>query len=650
MNAECFALLDDASPGNGFETRTAEQGRTPHGVRPLSGDAGASLNAGGARGDGPCSRLYTGHLGTLRCDDIGQWPQVLEQMRAALARGEYAVTLCAYELGARLIDLPTAASTGAPLAQILLFKNCALLTNAQVGDWLAARSFPIDRPAGIANIRANIDRQHFDAALARIHDYIESGDTYQVNYTYRLRFDAFGGIHALYARLRGRQPVPYGALVRLDDGSAILSLSPELFVRHKDGVLTARPMKGTAPAAPPAQAAENILRATVLAADPKNRAENLMIVDLLRNDIGRIARTGSVQVPALFEVHRYSSVLQMTSTITAELRDEVTLADIFNALYPCGSITGAPKRRTMEIIDELEPDPRGIYTGAIGWFDPLKDGEVGDFCLSVPIRTLALDAPDGIDGARRGEMGVGAGIVFDSDAAGEYAECQLKARFLTGLKNDFEIFETMYATPQGGVRHRARHLKRLAASAACFGYAWDEAAANAYLDTACRMLGDDAHLPPTADTAYRLRLTLSSSGAFSVQHAPLAPLAQPARVLLADDATASGDLFLRHKTSVRARYDNAWRDAEAQGAFDTLFFNERGELTEGGRSNVFVRVDGRWLTPALACGVLPGVMRSVLLDDPEWNASEAVITRAMLARAQDIVVCNALRGALKATL
>jgi para-aminobenzoate synthetase/4-amino-4-deoxychorismate lyase len=611
MHTEVFALLDDASPE-------------------------ASLTGGR-------SRLYTGHTGTLRCDDIAQWPQMLEQMQAALTRGEYAVTVCAYELGEELLslDAPRHLHT-APLAHILLFKDCAQLDAQQVGDWLAARSFPIDQPTGIANIRANVDQLAFTNALARIHDYIAAGDTYQVNYTYRLRFDAFGSIHALYARLRGRQPVPYGALIALDDGTAVLSLSPELFVRHADGVLTARPMKGTAPAAPPQQQAENVLRATNLAADPKNRAENLMIVDLLRNDIARVATTGSVEVPALFEVHRYASVLQMTSTITAQLREDATLADIFDALYPCGSITGAPKRRTMEIIRELEPDARGIYTGAIGWFDPRADGKVGDFCMSVPIRTLTLQAQDQ-DGVRKGEMGVGAGIVFDSDAQDEYAECKLKARFLTGLQNEFDIFETMYATPSGGIRHRGRHLQRLAASAAYFGFPWDEKAANAYMDAASAMLEPE-------HAAYRVRLAINPSGAFAVQHAPLTPLNEPVRVLLAEDATSSGDLFLRHKTSIRARYDSAWRDAEAQGAFDTLFFNERGELTEGGRSSVFVHMNGKWLTPPLSSGVLPGVMRSVLLDDPAWNASEAVITRAMLDAAGDIVICNALRGAVRATV
>jgi para-aminobenzoate synthetase/4-amino-4-deoxychorismate lyase len=238
---------------------------------------------------------------------------------------------------------------------------------------------------------------------------------------------------------------------------------------------------------------------------------------------------------------------------------------------------------------------------------------------------------------------VGAGIVFDSDALDEYAECKLKARFLTGLQNDFDIFETMYATPGDGIRHRERHLQRLAASAGYFGFPWDEQAAKAYMDAASGMLEPE-------HAAYRVRLALNPAGAFSVQHAPLAPMNEPVRVLLADDATNSDDLFLRHKTSIRARYDAAWRDAETQGAFDTLFFNERGELTEGGRSSVFVKVDGRWLTPPLGSGVLPGVMRGVLLDDPDWNAGVAVITRAMLDAAEDLVICNALRGAVRAVL
>jgi len=631
MDVEVFALLDDASPHN----------------------------APAAAGAPHRSRLYTGHLATLHCPHIGQWPQLLEQMQTALTQGAYAVTVCHYELGEQLLQLDgVEAAPPAGLAQILLFSRCDLLDNAEVSAWLAARSDAQDstsgaaaaqrlpqnaassgQPAGIANIRPNIDQPAFSAALARIHDYIAAGDTYQVNYTYRLRFDAYGSIYALYARLRERQPVPYGALLQLDDGSAILSLSPELFVLHQDGVLTARPMKGTAPAS--SNEAENQHRAQALAADSKNRAENLMIVDLLRNDVARIATTGSVQVPALFEVQRYSSVLQMTSTITAQLRDDATLADIFAALYPCGSITGAPKRRTMEIIRELEPAPRGIYTGAIGWFDPRNDGKVGDFCMSVPIRTLTLQAPDTALGIRHGEMGVGAGIVFDSDAAEEYAECQLKARFLTGLQSQFEIFETLQAST-AGARHQARHLARLAASAQYFGYPCDADAAAAAIAQAC------ASMEP--QHTYRLRLALSAGGDFSVQQAVITPLATPVKLLLAADATSASDLFLRHKTSIRTRYDAAWRAAEAQGGFDMLFFNERGELTEGGRSNVLVQLGGRWYTPPLSSGLLPGVMRAALLDDPQWQIEEAVITRAMLEQAQAIMVCNALRGVMPAVL
>jgi para-aminobenzoate synthetase/4-amino-4-deoxychorismate lyase len=596
---ECFALLDDASA-----------------------DAA----------EAPRSRLYTGHTATLRCASAAEWPTVLGQMQRALERGLHAVPLLTYELGCALNGIPYR-DPGRPLAQILMFERCEFLSGGEVGQWLAARAPQAGAPAGVARVRASVDEAEFTQAIERIRAYIAAGDTYQVNYTYRLRFEAFGGIHALYARLRARQPVPYGALVTLPDGGAVLSLSPELFMRHEDGTLTTRPMKGTAPAAD--DAAENARRAEALAADPKNRAENLMIVDLLRNDLGRVCATGSVRAERLFDVNRFSSVLQMTSTITGTLRQDATLADVFAALYPCGSITGAPKRRTMEIIAELESTPRGIYTGGIGWFDPPAAGQaIGPFCLSVPIRTLSLGAPEA--GTRQGEMGVGAGIVHDSAAGDEFAECRLKARFLTGLPNDFEIFETMYATREG-CRHRDAHLGRLARSADYFGFPFSHDAARAALDEACASLEGPA----------RVRLALRADGALGVQTGRLAVLQEPVRVVVAAEPVPSRDVFLRHKTSVRARYDAGWREAEARGAFDTLFFNERDELTEGGRSNVFVRVEGCWLTPPLSAGVLPGVMRRMLLEDPAWNAVEATVTRAMFDSAEEVVLCNALRGVLR---
>jgi para-aminobenzoate synthetase/4-amino-4-deoxychorismate lyase len=614
MDATVFALLDDASAEGHAQAR---------------------------------SRLYGGYAGMLACQRIEDWPRLLDGMQDALAHGLHAVPVLTYELGEQLAGIAPARELHAPLAQVLLFERYDMLDAAQVDAWLAARADEQGPgPAGIGFVRANVDEATFAHAIGRIRDYIAAGDTYQVNYTYRLRFDAFGPVCALYARLRARQPVPYGALIALPDGRAVLSLSPELFVRHDAGRLLARPMKGTAPA--DGDDLVNAVRAQHLAADPKNRAENLMIVDLLRNDLGRIARTGSVGVPALFEVKRYGSVLQMTSTVQAQLAPGTSLQDIFAALYPCGSITGAPKRRTMEIIRELEPAARGIYTGAIGWIDPPPPGagfgkhqaaRFGDFCLSVPIRTLTLQPEQ--NGVRHGELGVGAGIVYDSDAGAEYAECRLKASFLTGLANDFDIFETIYATRADGCRHLERHLARLNASAAYFGHPFNPDLARAAALQACAALPDGPH---------RVRLALRPDGEIVVQTGALAPLSEPVTVLLSDAPTRAHDVFLRHKTSVRGRYDAAWRAAESVGAFDTLFFNERGELTEGGRSNVFVKIAGRWYTPPLSSGVLPGVMRGVLLDDPAWDAIECPLTRESLAHAQEIVVCNALRGALRAVV
>jgi para-aminobenzoate synthetase/4-amino-4-deoxychorismate lyase len=583
------------------------------------------------------SRLYTGLQRTLIASDDLALEEFFASFEAELARGCHAVGLFDYALGRGLQRLPDGPHAPGPLAMVLLFEHCRHMSVTEVETWLAEEAGAAAH--AISNVTPMLDEPAFSEAVDTIHRYIVAGDTYQVNFTFPLRFDVHGDPVALYAALRARQPVPYGALIRLPDGAMVLSLSPELFVSHAGSRLICRPMKGTAPASGEPDADER--RAQALRTSAKERSENLMIVDLLRNDLGRIARTGSVRVPELFAVERFGGVLQMTSTIEAEAVPGLGLHQVFDALYPCGSITGAPKRRTMQLIDELERWPRRLYTGGIGWFEPLAiPGHLGDFMLSVPIRTLLLDAPDGND-RRVAEMGVGAGIVHDSDAGTEYQECLLKARFLTGIAPGFELFETMHAT-RAGCRHVERHLARLARSATHFGFCFDEVIIRAQLQSACEAL-------PATQPA-RLRLALTVAGEVGITSAILTPLAEPVRLLLTDNVMPSGDSMLAHKTTLRRAYDAGWRGAEAVGAFDTLFFNERGELTEGGRSNVFLRLAGRWYTPPLSSGLLPGVMRALLLEDPMWDATERTLTRDDLRAAEAICVCNALRGALPATV
>ncbi|CAE6825752.1 Isochorismate synthase MenF [Paraburkholderia nemoris] len=598
------------------------------------------------------SRLYTGFVHERVCADAAQLENVCETVAADTRRGLHAVVLADYEFGRHLLDGGLSRQAlketqrGNATLRFLLFERCEKLSRDEVDAWLMARDDGAAEAsvAGTANVRASVDPTQFNEAIDAIHAALRAGDSYQVNYTYRLGFDVFGSPTALYRRLRVRQPVPYGALIALPGDDWVLSCSPELFIEKGGALLRARPMKGTAPRSDDPDADRGA--ADFLANDPKNRAENVMIVDLLRNDLSRVAQTGSVSVPALFSVEPYASVWQMTSTVHATLRAGTSFAEIMRALFPCGSITGAPKHRTMQLIEELESTPRGLYTGAIGWLDvTTSENACGNFCLSVAIRTLTL-TPTAQPGELQGKMGVGAGIVLDSLAADEYAECQLKASFLTGAEPGFELFETMYATREEGVRHLSRHLARLSASAATLGFKLDDEN-----EIRVQIAEKCAALP--MHTPHRMRLALSKNGTLQITTAVLTPLADAAvGVLLGPDydfaATDANDPLLRHKTTRRAEYDRGWREAEAKGAFDTLFFNERGELTEGGRSNVFVKLAGRWWTPPLESGVLPGIMRGVLLEDPGLRAVERVLTRVDVQNAEALLVCNALRGAVKA--
>jgi para-aminobenzoate synthetase/4-amino-4-deoxychorismate lyase len=380
-----------------------------------------------------------------------------------------------------------------------------------------------------------------------------------------------------------------------------------------------------------------------LSLDIKNRAENLMIVDLLRNDIGRIAQVGSVKVPDLFAIEPYSTVFQMTSTVQAKVRPDVGFPELLRAVFPCGSITGAPKHHTMELIADLESTPRGLYCGAIGWVDaPHGDALMGDFCLSVTIRTMTLGAET--EGLRPAQLGIGAGIVLDSRADDEFEECRLKARFLTGLPPGFELFETMRATAERGVQHLDRHLARLGRSAQALGFVFDRIEAQRLVETQVRSLSDAIEL------RHRLRLSLAHDGRMQLTHAVLAELPTGAAVtlLIADHRLPNAHPLSAHKTTLRRHYDDGVRAAERVGAFDSLFFTEDGRLVEGGRTSVFVKLGGRWYTPPVADGALPGVMRGLVLEDPVWQADERSLSRDDLDRAEDVMVCNALRGALPA--
>lgn len=594
------------------------------------------------------SRLYTG----FAREDVlpaGGDPAALEALLADGWREGWQATLFApYEFGGPLVGAPVRTGSALPFhdgaLRLLWFRALRRLDAQGVADWL--RTHPqAASPAGVMDVIAEPAYPGYADAIARIHAWIEAGDTYQVNYTQRLRFSAFGDPVALYAALRAAQPVPYAALACLPGDGWVLSLSPELFVHHDgNGHLLTRPMKGTAPRS--GDPARDVEAAARLAADPKNRAENVMIVDLLRNDLGRVAQPGSVAVPDRFVVQPFGRVLQMTSTVTATARQEIRFADLVAALFPCGSITGAPKRRTMQIIAQIEPSPRGLYTGAIGWIDAPTPGSAspGAFALSVAIRTLVL-GPARADGLLPGEMGVGGGIVHDSVAADEFAECGWKARFLTGHDPGFTLFETLHAR-DGQCLRLERHLGRLAHSVAAFGFALELPAARAAIKAEAARLGDGD---------WRLRVSLDKAGALTFASGALTPLPTAEVTLeLSPQPLADADPMRRHKTSARAIFDAGWQAAEREGSFDTLFFNTRGELLEGGRSSVFVKVDGRWLTPPLSADILPGVMRAVVLEEGDAvvddRAQEGVITRGMLARAEAIVVANSLRGAMRARL
>jgi para-aminobenzoate synthetase/4-amino-4-deoxychorismate lyase len=473
----------------------------------------------------------------------------------------------------------------------------------------------------------SVDRPAYDAAIAEIHERIAAGDTYQVNHTLRLRSTVAGDERGLYRDLCFSQRGAYGAY--LNAGRyRVCSASPELFFELDGGRLTTRPMKGTAPRGRwPAEDEEIAAR---LIASVKDRAENAMIVDLLRNDLGRVSRPGSVSWSEVFAAERYETVWQLTSTVSSELAPGTGLAEAFRALFPSGSVTGAPKVRSMQIIAGLEDSPRGVYCGAVGLLAPPDRGPAARF--NVAIRTVTVDGESGL-----AEYGVGGGITWDSRAGSEYEEAVAKARVLTDRRPGFELLETLLHEPGSGLRRLERHLERLRGSAAYFGFAYDERAVREALDAEAAAAGDR----PT-----RVRLLLDRAGRITTASMPLAAGPEPARLEIDDVPVDPEDVLLFHKTTRRERYEAA--RARHPDADDVLLVNTRGEVTESTIANVAAQLGGRWITPPLDAGLLPGTERAALLD--ERTIEEGTLRPDALRLATELRLMNATRPWRRAAL
>ena len=612
-----------------------------------------------ARPGGAAARLYRAPVEIVTADRAADVAAALDRVRAATAGGLHAAGYITYEAGAAFVP-----GRSDPIRRPGLEPGCRFFTTQkrsgapgqargdEGGPWQQREADALDRSplvwfglfdryhtvddvaallpdsAGAWSGAAQpaIDRAEYDTWIAHVLDLIAAGDIYQANLAFAATVPVAGDPAALFARLRAASAAGYGALIDTGD-RAILSLSPELFFAAEGDRLTCRPMKGTA--ARLADPVADRAVAAALAADPKQRAENLMIVDLMRNDLSRVAVPGSVAVPDLFAVERYPTIHQMTSTVTATLAPGRDVIDVIAALFPCGSITGAPKRRAMEIIAEVEDRARGVYCGAIGRIDANGPSRPSSAMFNVAIRTLTIE-----DGTAT--IGLGSGIVADSLAADEWDECLAKGAFLTaGGHRSFDLIETMAFDPLVGLQRLDLHLARLGASADALGFAFDRHTTRNELQAATFRLRSPR----------RIRLLLARSGAIAIQVGAMPAAMLSLTIAVVPLPVATGDVRLRHKTSDRGFYDDARRRA---GTDEVVFERPDGRLTEGSFTSLLVaRGDGVLVTPPLADGLLPGVLRADLIAGGQAVAGP--LTRADLVAGR-MFVGNAVRGLVPAVL
>jgi len=599
------------------------------------------------------SLLFLHPVDTLVCRVKDDPALFFEQLESRLRAGYHVVGWLAYELGylfEPVLNRECNTDSNDILAEMLIVKE-PYIYDHEAGSFrgktpwsdtlpsLNSADRQVDQEYAITSLQLNQSRDNYISAIHKIKDFIAAGDTYQVNYTLKYKFKLSGSLTGLYKTLRRNQSVSYGAFLKTPNRK-VISFSPELFFKKNGRTCLVKPMKGTIKRGQSLEQDRGNI--DFLRNDPKNRSENVMIVDLLRNDLGRLCQMGGVTVSSLFDVETYETLHQMTSTIKGNLKKNLSYAAIFKAIFPSGSITGAPKIRTMQIIRELELEPRGIYTGAIGYISPNGNAQ-----FNVPIRTVVV-------AGEQCEMGVGSGIVFDSDPQAEWEECCLKGRFLTNPSIDFALIETLLWIPGQGYWLLDLHLDRLISSARYFDFPISVADLINQLE---QRAGSFSNNPQ------RVRVTLARHGQVTVSEnsCPLPKVSampdnQPADVatfplaVIAKESTDSSSVFLYHKTTQRPFYSLERERALAKGYFEVIFTNEHGEITEGSITSIFIKNGNMLYTPPIDRGLLPGIFRRYLLERFPDQVQEKILTRTDLDGADAIYVGNSVRGLVRVRL
>lgn len=566
--------------------------------------------------------LFSKPVEVLAANTFNDLESLIKKIDSYIERGFYLAGYLSYEAGYLFEEGFRRPLENFPFAFPLAWFG--VYENPRITESTANSISPQQDSFAIHSLSMNLSQAEYEGKVLKILDYIKRGETYQVNFTFRVGFDLEGNPFHLYEALKKRQPVAYSAIVH-DGKRQILSLSPELFFKRKNNTLLARPMKGTSPRGKSELDDRNLLKE--LSQDSKTKAENSMIVDLIRNDFGKIAKLGTVQVEKLRQIEKYETLFQMTSTVKSTLKESVDYYQLFKALLPGGSITGAPKYRTMQIIQELESTFRDVYTGAIGFIS--KEEAI----FNIPIRTIVLENG-------KGTMGVGSGIVWDSNPKREYEECIVKQRFLLGAI-PLQLIESILLR-NGKPTLLSLHLQRLEKSANFFGFSYnEEEIVNAITQYSKDKIDKSSKV--------KLRLELFRDGKLQLEHSNIQIQKKSlGRIKLSQVRINSKNIFQSHKTTIRKTYNEEYKRAMKEGFMDFVFLNEKEEVVETSIYNLFIKKDNQYYTPPLSSGALPGVMREYLLK--KGKLKEKTLTIADLQFADRVYLCNSVRGIMRVSL